>query len=303
MTIGLADVAVTRRGRTILDRASLELGPGIHGVIGRNGVGKTTLLRVLAGHMSVDSGTVTGPGAGTNSNEANNAGQTALGRVAPDVRYAGPTVGTHLDVAAIGHPTLDRVLALSILDDAGVGPDSRTKTLSAGQRQLLSVGVALSSGAGSVLLDEPFTGLDVGLRHDLRDRIIGVAANRPGMCLVLTSHRSEDLAGLVDDVTTISDSGIVAGPIALDAARHYFPTLRGTSEKVDTIAGDLPRISTRTLGSVAEVTLARPLSCSAARRAAAEEVTVTHPADDELIDLLAIHGTPIGNDATGRNGR
>lgn len=297
MTIGIAGVVVKRRGLTILDRATLELGPGLHGVIGRNGAGKTTLLRVLAGHVRVDAGTVTGPGA------------TALGRVAQDVRYAGPTIGAHLDVAAIGHPTLDRRLALAILGDAGLGPDTPTKTLSAGQRQLLSVAAALSSGAGAVLLDEPFTGLDVGLRTSLRDRIIGVAADRPDLCLALTSHQSEDLAGLVDDVTTVSDGGIVTGPVALDAARHGFPTMRGARDKVDAIAGDLPRISAKTLGGIADVTLARPLSCSAVRRADAEGVIVTHPADGELIDLLALHGAPArsgaptGNGAPGRNGQ
>ena len=297
MTIGIAGVVVKRCGLTILDRATLELGPGLHGVIGRNGTGKTTLLRVLAGHVRVDAGTVTGPGA------------TALGRVAQDVRYAGPIIGAHLDVAAIGHPTLDRRLALAILGDAGLGPDTPTKTLSAGQRQLLSVAAALSSGAGAVLLDEPFTGLDIGLRTSLRDRIIGVAADRPDLCLALTSHQSEDLAGLVDDVTTVSGGGIVTGPVALDAARHGFPTLRGARDKVDAIAGDLPRISAKPLGGIADVTLARPLSCSAVRRADAEGVIVTHPADGELIDLLALHGAPArsgaptGNGAPGRNGQ
>ena len=134
MTIGISDVVVRRRGHTILDRASVELGPGIHGVIGRNGVGKTTLLRVLAHHMRVTAGTVHGPGT------------TALARVAPDVRFAGATAGQHLDVAAVGHPGLDRELALDVLAAAGIGARTRTATLSAGRRQLLSVATALSSG-------------------------------------------------------------------------------------------------------------------------------------------------------------
>ncbi|MFC3849924.1 ATP-binding cassette domain-containing protein [Corynebacterium hansenii] len=295
MTIGIADVVVRRRGHTILDRANLELGPGIHGIIGRNGVGKTTLLRVLARHMRVTAGTV------------RSSDTTALGRVAPDVRFAGATVGQHLDVAAVGHPGLDRELALGILAAAGIDARARTATLSAGRRQLLSAATALSSGAGAVLLDEPFTGLDVGLRRVLRDRIIGVAGDHPELCLVLTSHRSEDLAGLVDDVTTISDAGIVAGPISLDAARASFPTMRGPSAMVDAIAGDAPRAAAKSLGGIAEVTLSRPLSCSASRRAAAEGITITHPEDGELIDLLALHsasadpGTTTRAPATTRN--
>lgn len=284
MTIGISDVVVRRRGHTILDRASVELGPGIHGIIGRNGVGKTTLLRVLAHHMRVTAGTVHG------------LGTTALARVAPDVRFAGATVGQHLDVAAVGHPGLDRELALDILAAAGIDARTRTATLSAGRRQLLSVATALSSGADAILLDEPFTGLDVGLRRALRDHVIAVAGDHPDLCLVLTSHRSEDLAGLVDDVTTIADSGIVVGPISLDAARSGFPTLRGPSAMVDVIAGETPRASAKHLGGIAEVTLSHPLSCSASRRATAEGITVTEPEDGELIDLLALHGAPAGPD-------
>lgn len=285
MTIDIADIVVKRRGRTILDTVTLRLQPGIHGVIGRNAAGKTTLLRVLAGHLRAGSGTV------------GSTGGTALGRGAPDVRYAGTTVGSHLDVAAIGHPALDRDLALAILGDAGITADSRTKTLSAGQRQLLSAAAALSSGAGAVLLDEPFTGLDIGLRRDLRDRIIALASGRPELCLVVTSHRSEDLAGLIDDVTTISDDGVVAGPVALDDARTFFPTVRGATAAVDAIAGTSVRLSTKNLGGITETTLGAPLSCSAARRATAEGVAVTHPSDEELIDLLALHGAP---ERTGR---
>lgn len=185
MTIGISDVVVPRRGHPILDRASVELGPGIHGIIGRNGVGKTTLLRVLAHHMRVTAGTVHGPDT------------TALARVAPDVRFAGATVGQHLDVAAVGHPGLDRELALDILAAADIDARTRTATLSAGRRQLLSVATALSSGA-------------------------------------------------------------VAGPIALDAARSGFPTLRGPSAMVDVIAGETPRASAKHLGGIAEVTLSHP---------------------------------------------
>ncbi len=301
-------VNVRYRNRPILSDVSVAFGPGIHGVVGRNGVGKTTLLRVLAGHLRPAAGSVERPAAGERRG-------TAIARVAADVRYAGATVGKHLRVAAIGHPALDRELALAIVDDAGVTASTRTKILSAGQRQLLSAATALASGAAAILLDEPFTGLDVERRLALRDRIIAVAAERPDLCLILTSHRSEDLAGLVDDVTVIhrgtegpdharvhgtdvpnhardrnTDGARVTGPIPLDDARPRYPVLQGPTAAVDAIAGDATRIRAKSLGAISEITLGRPLTQSAMRRAGTENITVSMLSDGDLIDVLAMHG-------------
>lgn len=290
-------ITVTRRNRRILTDVSVAFGPGIHGIVGRNGVGKTTLLRVLAGHLRPTAGSMERP-------------ETAIARVAADVRYAGATVGTHLRVAAIGHPALNRELALAIAGDAGITAPTRTKTLSAGQRQLLSAATALASGATAILLDEPFTGLDVERREALRDRIIAVADDRPDLCLILTSHRSEDLAGLVDDITVIhrdaDDDGVprgrdaagarATGPIPIDDARPHYPVLHGPTAAVDAIAGDATRIRAKSIGAISEVTLDRPLSQSAQRRADAENITVSMLSDEDLINVLAMHGHAEGAD-------
>lgn len=271
----LEEAAVTRGGRAILAPVRLRLGPGVHGVIGPNGAGKTTLLRLLAGHLRDDAG-------------RRLAADTALGRVAHDVHPAGRDVRAHLDLAEIGHPGLDRRLALAILADAGVAERSRTARLSNGQRQLLSAAVALASGAATVLLDEPFNGLDAATRRALRERIIAVLADRPGLRLVLTSHRAEDLAGLVDDLIVVA-AGRVHPPIALDEARDRYPVLAGPADAVAALAGDRPRVATRRIGGIAEATLAAPLDAAARARAAGLGVTLTPLDDQALIDAMAMH--------------
>lgn len=81
--------------------------------------------------------------------------------------------------------------------------------------------------------------------------------------------------------------GRAHGPIELDQVREDYPTLLGPAADVQAIATGHPVIAQATLGPTLRVTLAAPLSISTARRAAATGVTITHPDDTTLIDLLS----------------
>lgn len=253
---------------------TLHLNPGIHGVIGPNGVGKTTLLRLIAGHHRPRGGSI-------------EAERTALARAGADACFAGHRIADHLAVAQVGHPLLDAALFTEVLDIAALTPQATISTLSVGHRQLVSVATALAANAPITLLDEPFNGLDVRTRTALRQLLIRLAGEREKWTLLLSSHRAEDLAGLVGDVIPIQ-AGVVLEPVDLDEIRNHYPTLTGPAAAVREIAGEHPIIAEAVLGPTLRLTLGQPLNSSEERRAAVEEVAVSQPDDQALIDLLSM---------------
>ncbi|WP_448852426.1 ATP-binding cassette domain-containing protein [Corynebacterium sp. 335C] len=296
MTVDFTNARLRAGRRTILTIPSLRLGPGVHGLIGPNGAGKTTLLRHV---FDPDAA----PGV--------TASPASLSRAGGDAEFAGAKVRTHLDYAELGVPGIDREWASAQLEGIGLSPTSRLRGLSTGERQMLSAVVALAARTPVVMLDEPFNGLDAGRRDVLRDAIVDVLARRGDeLTVLITSHRAEDLAGLVDDVTIVRDGG-VAGPVALDDVRAGFPLLTGPADAVRALAGNRPVLAERSLAGMLEVRLGAPLAedrDDAARASGAgaegrtdraDGVRVTGPDDRELIDLLAMHGTPGGEAPAG----
>lgn len=239
---------------------TIELSPGAYGLIGPNAAGKTTLLREL--HAK---------------------GNASIASSAADARFAGMTVGRHLDCARLARPNFNNQLADRILGN--IPPKSRFASLSVGQRRLLTLATTLASDKPMLLLDEPLDGLDVATRERLRTIFIELLEN-PERTLVIATHRAEDLVGLVEHVITVHDNEI-SEPIQLDTAREDFPTLTGSTKAIETIIGSKQVLDSRVLGNSAAVTLGQPLSSSETSRAQAERVELSLADDLTLINLLA----------------
>jgi iron(III) transport system ATP-binding protein len=186
---------------------------GITAVIGRSGCGKSTLLRVVAGFESPDAGTVhigdrevAGP-AGARPPEQRRVGYvTQEGNLFP-----------HLTVAAnvaFGLPRRERragrrVAALLELVglDAALGT-RRPHELSGGQQQRVALARALAPGPGLVLLDEPFSALDAGLRETTR-RAVAAALAVAGATAVLVTHDQAEALSVASRVAVLRDGRIV----------------------------------------------------------------------------------------------
>lgn len=191
----------------VLDAVDLEVPDGsITSVLGASGCGKTTLLRIVAGFVRADSGTVT-------------IGDTVVddGRsaVKPERRGVGyvPQEGAlfpHLDVRGnilFGLPRRERTDArlAELMELAELPADLARRQphqLSGGQQQRVAIARALAPRPTVVLLDEPFSGLDAGLRASAGRAVTRVLRHAGATALLVTHDQGEALS-LADQVAVM----------------------------------------------------------------------------------------------------
>jgi len=174
--LAIAELHASYGATPVLNGASLHVAAGeIIGIIGRNGVGKTTLVKTIMGLLPAGSGTVTLDGEDLTRLPAYHRARRGLGYV-PQGRmiFADLTVGENLQIGADLAPSgaADRVA--SILDDF---PRLRERlrqrggTLSGGEQQMLAIGRALASGPRMLLLDEPTAGIQPSIIDEIEQRL------------------------------------------------------------------------------------------------------------------------------------
>ena len=195
-----------------LKNVSVSLDAGnILAVLGPSGCGKTTLLRSIAGFATPDSGTIAIDG-----QEVFGAGIN----VKPEHRKIGyvPQDGVlfpHLSVAkniAFGLPKAQRSEArihdmLDLVGMVGLG-DRMPHELSGGQQQRIALARALAPAPSLVLMDEPFSALDAGLRASLREDVKHSLA-RIGATAIIVTHDQEEALSIADLVAVMRNGKCV----------------------------------------------------------------------------------------------
>ncbi len=173
------------------------------GLLGPNGSGKSTLLRVAAGLLE--------PSAGSASVDGHRAGSRAaralIGYAPDEVRWPRSlTVAAALhELAALSalRGSLQRVEGVARLLGLMTLLGRPLGTLSHGQGRRVVLAQALLGDPALLLLDEPFSGLDSLVLHDVRQHLLARLAE--GAALVLASHRVDDLEALCSHVLVLRE--------------------------------------------------------------------------------------------------
>jgi len=187
----------------------------ITGLLGANGAGKTTSLRMVAGLITPDRGSVTVDGI-----EVATRPREALARlgVLSDARGLYPRLTARENIvyyAALQgmapEAAEERVDSLAALLEMKPLLDRRTEGFSQGERMKTALARALVHDPANIVLDEPTNGLDVlstrALREVLR-HLCGTAGG--GKCIVLSSHIMQEVERLCDDVVIVARGRTVA---------------------------------------------------------------------------------------------
>ena len=194
----------------VLDGLSLEVFEGeLLAVLGSSGVGKSTLIRLLAGFESVDGGEIYLDGNLIANKETETAAEKRGITFVPQSAALFPhlTVRENIGFGIEKNNTerVDELLRLIQLEQLA---DRMPENLSGGQQQRVSLARALAPRPKLILLDEPFSALDPELREQLRNDVRRVI-KADGATALMVTHDQEEALSMADRVAVMRD-GVIA---------------------------------------------------------------------------------------------
>lgn len=197
----------------VLQGVDLELEDGrCIALLGRNGVGKTTLVKTVMGHLPVCAGQITFDGSDLGRMRVDQRARLGLTQV-PQGReiFAGLSVLENLKVAALLHgrdqwrrrvdAVLEEFPVLANRRDAG------GDTLSGGQQQILAIARALVMEPRLLLLDEPTDGVQPSILDEIAETLLRVH-QQLGVTLLLV-EQNLDFAGILAEEALVMDGGTI----------------------------------------------------------------------------------------------
>jgi iron complex transport system ATP-binding protein len=218
VTLALERVEIERGGRVLLRDVSLALEGGVVAVVGPNGVGKTTLLRAMAGSLAVAAGSIVLDGVAIRGlDPRERARRIALVDPSEPV-LAALVVRDAVAAARFPHHRWweweatpeDDAAVEDALARTGISAFRHRElgTLSAGERQRVWIALAIAQRADVVLLDEPTSHLDLRASVETLQLVREIAAG--GALVVAVLHQLEEAASFADRVVVLGCERVIA---------------------------------------------------------------------------------------------
>ena len=224
---------------TVLQGVDMEIGAGeIVAVIGRNGVGKSTLMRTLCGLLKPSAGTIRLSGRDVTADAADLRARAGIGYI-PQGRDVFPdlTVRENLmvgEVAATGRGAPDHDTVHDFFPILKERARQRAGTLSGGQQQQLAIGRAMMGKPILMLLDEPSEGIQPSIVKDIA-RNVRTLNERSGLAVLLVEQNLDLIVSMAGRGYAMEKGRLVAelGPEEIasrDEVRKYL-TIRSDRER------------------------------------------------------------------------
>ncbi len=205
--IKVENISKSFAGRKVLDNVSLEIEQGsICGLVGRNGSGKTVLMKCICGFLTPDSGSIRIRDR-NQTRKQNVSGNMGIIIESPGFLEQESACRNLLYLARL-RGLIGKSEVKEAIRQVGLSPDDRKKVkkYSMGMRQRLGIAQAIMEKPDILLLDEPMNGLDEQGVTDMRTLFLSLKEN--GVTILLASHNAEDIALLCDNVYRIDGGKI-----------------------------------------------------------------------------------------------
>ena len=222
------------KDKVVLNGVDLTIEEGkIYGLIGRNGVGKTTLLSIMTAQNPANEGTVQYDGEQVWENRKA-LDHLCFSRELNALTTLGPNtqkIKEYFKIASIYYPNWDQAYAEELMKQFGIDPKKRISKLSKGMLSMVTIIIALASKAEITILDEPVAGLDVVAREQFYKLLLD-EYNETGRTFIVSTHIIEEAADLFEEVIIVNDGKILLKENTVDLVERAYH-VSGSSEEVD----------------------------------------------------------------------
>lgn len=203
-----------KKGKYVLDDFNLTISGGrIVGLLGPNGCGKSTLMKLISGLLTPNGGEilVCGEEVGDKSK--------ALISYLPERTYfsSQQKVSELVDFFGDFYIDFDKEKANALLDDLKIDKNARLKTLSKGTKEKVQLILVMSRRARLYLLDEPIAGVDPAAREYILGTIVGNYAE--DSTIIITTHLITDVEQVLDEYVFLSQNGKILEQGLVDDVR------------------------------------------------------------------------------------
>lgn len=234
------DIYKSFGNKEILKGLNINVPKGaIYGLVGKNGAGKTTFMRIISGLQKESKGEYKLFGVSSGEKNIRNARKRIGAVIESPALYPNMTSGENIkqQMMLLGIPSLKEVDR--ILLQVGLNPDDKTKVkdMSVGQKQKLGIAMAFAGNPDLIILDEPMNGLDPEGIIDLRETILRLNREKD-ITFIISSHILSELSKIATDYGFIRDGKIIeeishkalSEKVRGSLEDYYLKLMEGTNE-------------------------------------------------------------------------
>ena len=190
-------------------RMSMEIPHGrITGLVGKNGAGKSTAIKLMLGLTKPDSGNISV--LGSDGKELTPAVKQKIGVSLAESGFSSQlSIEDMKQILSKMYREFDRQLFTKQCEKMKLPEKKKMKDFSTGMKAKLKVLIALTHNADLLILDEPTAGLDIEARNEILDLLREYVTHNEKSSILITSHIATDLESLCDDIYLIHDGKMI----------------------------------------------------------------------------------------------
>ena len=254
--IEISNLSYAYGNNTVLENITMKLRPGhVYGLLGENGVGKTTLLTLLAGLKAPKAGLITVDGIAPCDRKPS---------YLSDLFYLPDEVmplrlSAERFAAERGYfwPKFSMDKYIDLLREFEVNPDQRMDQMSAGQLKKTWIAFGMACHTQYIYMDEPTNGLDIPSKSQLR-RIIA-RETTDDSTVVISTHQVRDLEDSIDAIVILETRQVAVNASLEEISRRFYfdygPSVRNDSLYLEPVAGGIIQVVPNTEGLDSKVNL------------------------------------------------